>query len=416
MVRSAAFLAFVFCFSNLAIASSPVFIADGDCNGLNSALSSAGPTGETTIMLAHGGTYAQCGISVQRGRVRIEGAGATFGASRQCSSPIVEVAAGAALTLRNTTIVATACTAANAGDTEFEAVTMLDGNGITNAVGATLTLRNSTIVGGLINNDAGMINVFNSTLEVNILGGGTLTVANSILAGPVDVFLSFPCAVSSRTVSVHSLGGNLVSVYCTWAAPTDRLTRLFPQLYAPADNGGLVPTARLWSTETDAIGIGIVKYCEATDARGRTRPAGACDAGAYELDAGAEPVEGGGINGTFYDHTADGHYVTIQRLEDDNVFIVWNTFDHNGAPAWVFGVGEYTNRHLHADMLQNVGGRLQPGGPAIGSTAHAWGTVDIDITSCDGGTLHYQSPLPAFGSGTFPLDRVTFLSDLGCAD
>ena len=72
MLRHAAVLALVFGFSNLAVASSPVFVADGDCAALDAAIASAGSTGETTIMLAHGGTYAQCGVDVQHGRVRIE--------------------------------------------------------------------------------------------------------------------------------------------------------------------------------------------------------------------------------------------------------------------------------------------------------------------------------------------------------
>jgi hypothetical protein len=163
------------------------------------------------------------------------------------------------------------------------------------------------------------------------------------------------------------------------------------------------------------IGIGVAKYCEATDARGKTRPAGACDAGAYEADADAEPIVAGGINGTFYDSAADGHYVTIQHLQDYNVFIVWTTFDRDGNPAWIYGVGEYTSAHqLHAEMSQNLGGRLQSGGPATGATVHAWGTVDIDMAGCNAGTLSYQSSLPEFGSGQFPLDRVASVNDLGC--
>jgi hypothetical protein len=215
---------------------------------------------------------------------------------------------------------------------------------------------------------------------------------------------------------VNSLGGNLVEYGCPWLTGHDRQVSASPIPNGIRDNGGLVPTARIESWDDFAIGIGIAKYCEATDARGRPRPAGNCDPGAYELDAGAEPVEVGGINGTFYDAAADGHYVTIQRLKDDNVFIVWNTFDHNAAPAWIFGVGDYVNGHLHADMLQNINGHLQPGGPATGSTTRAWGTIDIDVTSCDGGTMHYQSLLPQFGSGQFPLNRVTNLADLGCRD
>ncbi len=418
MLRSAAVLAFVFGLSNLAIASSPVYIADGDCNALNSALSSAGATGETTIMLAHGGTYAQCGISVQHGRVRIEGAGATFGASRRCSSPIVDVAVGAALTLRNTSITGPACTIENAGDTEFEAVTVPSTDALTigNAAGATLTLRNFTTYNSAHN--AGTLNVYNSTLSPGGIvdeAGSQQTLSNSIVWAYVVPNAPPRCSVYGPG-AVNSLGGNLVEYGCPWLTAHDRQVSASPLPNGIRDNGGLVPTARIESWQDYAIGIGIAKYCEATDARGRVRPAGACDTGAYELDAGAEPVAVGGINGTFYDAGADGHYVTIQRLEDDNVFIIWNTFDHNGAPAWVYGVGKYVEGHLHADMSQNINGHLQPGGPATGATARAWGTIDIDITSCDGGTLHYHSTLTAFGSGQFPLDRLAFLSDLGCKD
>lgn len=422
MVRSAAVLALVFGFSNLAMASSPIFVADGDCNALNAALSSAGPTGETTIMLARRGTYAQCGISVQHGRVRIEGAGATFGASRRCSSPIVDVAPGAVLTLRNTAFAGEACTAANAGDAEFEAVTVATTAytgpiTIDNAAGATLTLRNFTSMSGVHN--AGKLNLYNSTLMpagIDTEAGSQQILSNSIVWIYPTGHFQF-CSVHGPG-EAHSLGGNLLQYECPWAQPGDHMTSvLYPLLIEwAADNGGLVPTARLLSSATDAIGIGIAKYCEATDARGRPRPAGACDAGAYELDAGAEPFEAGGINGTFYDAGADGHYVTIQRLDDDNVFIVWNTFDRTGAPAWVYGVGLYRDGHLHADMSQNINGHLQPGGPVTGATVRAWGSIDIDVTSCDGGTLHYASTLTAFGSGQFPLDRLAFLSDLGCAN
>lgn len=418
MLRYTAAVALALGFSNLAFASAPVFIADGDCNALNNAISSAGPTGETTIMLSRRGTYARCGISVQHGRVRIEGAGATLGASRQCSSPIVDVAPGAALTLRNATIAGPACTTANAGDTELEAVTVLGSDAITigNAAGATLTLRNVTTYSGAHN--AGTLNVYNSTLSPGGIvdeAGSQQTLSNSIVWTFFVPHAPPHCSVFGPG-AVSSLGGNLVGYGCPWLTGHDRQVSGSPIPNGIRDNGGLVPTARIDSWEDFAIGIGVAKYCEATDARGKTRPAGACDTGAYELDAGAEPVAAGGINGTYYDSAADGHYVTIQRLEDDNLLIVWNTFDRNGNPAWLYGVGAYTNGHLHADMSQNLGGRLQPGGPATGATARAWGTVDIDVANCDSATLHYQSSLAAFGSGEFPLDRLAHLSDLRCSN
>ena len=112
------------------------------------------------------------------------------------------------------------------------------------------------------------------------------------------------------------------------------------------------------------------------------------------------------MNGVYYDPAANGHYVSIQRIHDNgDVLVIWNTFDHKGNPAWIYGVGQITDKHIHAAMSQNLGGVLQVGGPAVGSTVRSWGTVDIDLTSCLLAQFNYQSSLFEFGSGQFPLTR-----------
>ena len=175
-----------------------------------------------------------------------------------------------------------------------------------------------------------------------------------------------------------------------------------------------IPTFALSST-SPAHNAGVAQYCEATDARGIARPAGACDAGAVGFDA-TKYVGEGGMDGTWYDHAANGHYVTIQRVhDDDTALVIWNTFDRSGTQAWIYGVGHVTGRHIHVEMSQNVGGRLQPGGPPTGASVHSWGSVDIDLTNCLSGTLRYQSPF-SFGSGQFPLDRLAYVSTSGCVD
>lgn len=67
-------------------------------------------------------------------------------------------------------------------------------------------------------------------------------------------------------------------------------------------------------------------------------------------------------------------------------------------------------------MSQNIGGVLQVGGPPKGSTVRAWGTVDIDLTSCLFAQFNYQSSLANFGSGQFPLTRLALVSDFGCSN
>ena len=425
MFRIFALIALVLGFVVNAHAGSIIRVADGDCAGLTNAVASASADEETTIILArggsylsYGGAYQSCGVFVHRGHVIVEGSGAEL--QPFCIASVVGVDAGAYLTLRNLLITAPSCgfvppflkAISSSGELKLEAVS-IEGLYVNNDVGSTMTLRNVTLEGNAIAN-FGSLDIFNSTLSsynASIVnnGAGSVVIANSV----AQIMASDMCAIAGA--HVQSLGGNVVGRNCAWTIASDVKTTSAPNLVLPQDNGGLVPTYALQSSSL-ARGAGVAAYCEATDARGLARLPGRCDAGAYEFDANSQNVTIGGMNGTFYDHLADGHYVTIQRLHDDTVLVMWNTFDRNGNQAWIYGVGEANDRHIHVEMSQNTGGRLQPGGAATGSGAHAWGTVDIDFASCASATFSYQSSLAAFGSGQFPLDRLASFSDIGCVD
>ncbi|HZX90593.1 MAG TPA: hypothetical protein VFE67_08125, partial [Rudaea sp.] len=164
---------------------------------------------------------------------------------------------------------------------------------------------------------------------------------------------------------------------------------------------------------------GVATNCEAADARGTVRNVaarGGCDSGAYEFGGGRGLLSESGMSGFFYDAAADGHYVTVQRLDWSSTLVIWNTFDKNGQAAWIYAIGEVNGNHIHAQGAQNVGGVLQPGGAPTGSHGFVWGDIDIDLHNCFGGTFRYDSPLPNFGSGQFPLNRLAFLGDLDCSD
>jgi hypothetical protein len=168
-----------------------------------------------------------------------------------------------------------------------------------------------------------------------------------------------------------------------------------------------------------AVRNGVAANCEAADARGTVRNVaarGGCDSGAYEFGGGRGLLSQGGMSGFFYDASADGHYVTVQRLDWGSTLVIWNTFDKNGQPAWIYAIGAASGNHIHAQGAQNLGGVLQPGGAPTGSHGFVWGDIDIDLQNCFGGTFHYNSPLPNFGSGQFPLNRLALLGDLDCSD
>lgn len=426
MVRTATFVALFFGLALDAHAGSVIHVPDRDCTALSDAISSAEKGDDTTIVLARHGNYVSqavreaCGISVRTGRVVVDAAGAEL--QPLCLSGVIEVAAGAHLTLRNAVVSEPSCGTAppvprdivNDGQIDFESVTLKKTvMPLVNSAGASMTLRNVTLSSGGIDN-GGTLSIFNSTLlsaAVDNAGSARLDIGNSIVAGRKPS----TCAVTGAGVQSH--GGNVVAASCAWTTEADtRSADPGAGLGPLQDNGGIgIPTFALGSA-SPARNAGIANYCEPTDARGIARPTGICDAGAHGFDA-TKYIGSGGMNGTWYDYSSDGHYVTIQRVHDNgDALVIWNAFDRNGNQTWIYGVGKVTDRRIHVEMTQNVGGRLQVGGPPTGSNSRPWGAVDIDLSSCLKGTLRYQSTVPGFGSGQFRLDRLAYISDFGCVD
>jgi hypothetical protein len=81
------------------------------------------------------------------------------------------------------------------------------------------------------------------------------------------------------------------------------------------------------------------------------------------------------------------------------------------------------NRHQGHSAAQDLEylraeGRLVPGGGADVNTDAIldWGTISIQLDSCFEGEFSAESSLPQFGSGSFYLDRLGLVNDLGCSD
>jgi hypothetical protein len=447
-----------------AAADTSVRVADGDCAALASAVNPAypDPSSPLRIALARSGHYVGCTISTNVALpIVIDGQGAEFQA-------VGISVTGGSLTLRNASIGPAPATVVQplpcdvlfgsvpprrpiicANDLTFENVSVHDlavpdvfPNGEFNAgliiTSGTFNVRNSTFANITIASSgqvdystptliyvSGAVRIEHSTFSQVIVGGAPTrpiiadrvlhavggTLSNSVFAGNSRPLVSDP--------QILSLGGN-VSTDANAAIP------FFPgagdKIVADAalgsfgNHGGLIPTQAL-AYDSPARGAGIAQYCEALDARGYTRALGGCDAGAYEYGGGSGAITASGMTGTYFDAAADGHYVSIARIDDNgSILITWMTFDRQGNPAWIFGIGALNGRHVRAAMSQNVGGVLQPGGPVAGATTRSWGTVDVNLENCALAHFNYQSDLPEFGSGQFPLTRLTSTADVGCSD
>ena len=434
-------------------------IADGDCAALTTAAAAPAGTEPSLIVLAAKGRYAPCALNVT-GTIAIDGAGASLQLLPRVassSSSQISVAAGASLTLRNLDIVGQTAGAtpmqtraglpsqqapalfvqyasiANSGTLLLDAVSVsgIDYSGAGTlamplvANSGTLHLRNATFANNVGHSVAliqttGNVTISHATFAANDSGplsllsvsdAGSFTISNSLFTGNAS-------AVCAARSAVASIGGNVTTDdSCGLVGAGDRVVA-DAIVGAFGDHGGLANTALL-NENSPAVHAGLAANCEASDARGSVRNVqarGGCDAGAFELGGGRGLLSQGGMSGFYFDASADGHYVTVQRLDWGSALVIWNTFDRNGQAAWIYSIGTVSGNHVHADAAQNLGGRLQPGGAPTGSHGMPWGTIDIDLANCRDGSFSYASPLPNFGSGTFALNRLAFLGDLDCSN
>lgn len=239
---------------------------------------------------------------------------------------------------------------------------------------------------------------------------GNVTTSNSVLTTGTEPL----CDAYSGGIAT-SFGGNVLGdSTCGFNAAADHIVT-DAGLGDYGNHGGVVNTMAL-NYGSPAIGAGLAANCAATDARGVARGSSSCDAGAYEFGGGNGQLGKSGVSGVYYDAAHDGHYVTVQNLDNGGALVIWNTFNEAGKPAWLYGVGTVSGNTIHvANVSQNLGGVLQPGGVVLGSKETAWGSFDFTATNCLSASLKYQSVNPQFGSGTVNLTRLAFVDGLDCS-
>lgn len=269
-----------------------------------------------------------------------------------------------------------------------------------------ILLRNATVVG---NNG---ILPFEDTPIWN--EGGTVRIANSIFAG-------FQGQWCDR---VESLGHNLVEAgNCNFNAPGDLKNLAAGLLPLRTESGpwdGPI-SMRLLTASSPAIDAADPDYCESRDALGTRRPldgnndgVAICDIGAFEFFS--NNLSSGGVTGLYYDPGSDGHYVQVLQTVY-NTMITWNTVDRDGNQAWVYGIGQLqSGQSLIAEAWINRGGRLTDDGPVNIEEAEHWGTLQLEMDSCNSGRVIFSSVFPEFGEGHFDVRRLAFSAQIGCQD
>lgn len=118
-------------------------------------------------------------------------------------------------------------------------------------------------------------------------------------------------------------------------------------------------------------------------------------------------------SGTWHVPPQDGHYFVVEGISNESALIYWLTYDDDGLPRWIYGVGAPMGDVLAVDAFIAKGMRAPEFDPDDQEQA-PWGTLQFEFRSCNFSEATWDTDFPGFNPGSEVLRRVTALEGLGC--
>lgn len=115
----------------------------------------------------------------------------------------------------------------------------------------------------------------------------------------------------------------------------------------------------------------------------------------------------GDVGGLWYDPGADGQGLQIDVLDGGRAAITWYTFDSEGRPLWLFGLGKVDGSAIEAEMASAAGGNFLTRAQQPAPTSTPRGVLRIDFAGCNSAELQFTDSSGALGSGGASLQRLS---------
>jgi hypothetical protein len=122
-----------------------------------------------------------------------------------------------------------------------------------------------------------------------------------------------------------------------------------------------------------------------------------------------------GHSGSWHNSDQDGHGLNVQALDETRTLIYWYVYHTDGTPMFLITVGTNDGNSTTGITYYNTGmifGEFNPDD----REQTVWGMSTVTFHDCNNLTLEYSSDDPTYGSGTIPMERLTFISGLPCSD
>ncbi len=98
-----------------------------------------------------------------------------------------------------------------------------------------------------------------------------------------------------------------------------------------------------------------------------------------------------------------------------NAVAYWFTYADDRESSWLLGVGPVEANHIQLDLFRASDvGFLEDDHPGNANVAQV-GSMEIEFSSCDDGTVTFSSTDSAIGSGAFPISRITSIFNTECS-
>ena len=122
-----------------------------------------------------------------------------------------------------------------------------------------------------------------------------------------------------------------------------------------------------------------------------------------------------GISGSWFDPSHTGEGWLIEVLSEDLALVYWFSYDTNGNPAWWVGVGTIDGKSITVGAAALFsGGVFGPDFNPNTVSDSPWGQMVFTFSSCNQGTMSYQSSIGEYGNGALSLQRITSVAGANC--
>lgn len=138
-------------------------------------------------------------------------------------------------------------------------------------------------------------------------------------------------------------------------------------------------------------------------------------AAAWAQMPAADPVGlRGDVGGLWYDPGNSGQGLHVEVLDAGLATVTWYTFDAEGRPLWLVGLGEVADSSIAVDVSAAEGGRF-PLLPEAGDVApQPFGSVQLAFSGCNNAELTFTSATAGIPDGQIALQRLTSAQGIRC--